>query len=186
MDDYIFKSERLGFRSWRIEDLPEMSRINADKEVMQFFPALLSRQQTLEFMERMQKMYEERGYCFFAVDQLLSGVLIGFIGLSQTVFEADFTPCTDIGWRIKRSEWQKGYATEGATACLNFAFNQLGLEKVHALAPVVNVSSERVMKKIGMSRVKTFVHPQLLSYDALKVCVLYQKVAPCVNKRLEG
>src|SRR5580698_8035695 len=100
MREYLFKSERLGFRNWQKADLPLLAEINADPEVMKFFPGIHNLAQTGSFIERMQKHLVDKGYCYYAVDKLVDGSFIGFIGLSQQTFEADFTPCIDIGWRL--------------------------------------------------------------------------------------
>ena len=80
----------------------------------------------------------------------------------------------DIGWRLNSNEWNNGYATEGAKKCLDFAFNNLNILKINAIAPIVNVKSEHVMIKIGMSKVRNFIHPKLIENDRLKMCVLYE------------
>lgn len=175
MTEYIFKSDRLGFRNWKETDIKSMAEINSDKDVMEFFPRRQTEKETLEFIQRMQHQYSEKGFCYFAVDKLENKEFIGFIGLSEQDFESDFTPCIDIGWRLKKSEWNKGYATEGAKACLNFSFNQLKLAKISSIAPVANYKSELIMKKIGMHKVKIFDHPKLLNDNRLKKCVLYEK-----------
>ncbi|PYF72987.1 GNAT family N-acetyltransferase [Pedobacter nutrimenti] len=171
---YIFTSERLGFRNWLMTDVEIMAEINSDEEVMEFFPGTKSRQETTEFIERMQHQFQEKGFCYYAVDKLETSEFIGFIGLSEQVFAADFTPCIDIGWRLKRAQWNKGYATEGAKRCLDYAFNQLKLEKVMAIAPTVNLKSEQVMKKIGMKKTKNFNHPGLADHKRLQECTLYE------------
>jgi RimJ/RimL family protein N-acetyltransferase len=173
MRSYLFKSARLGFRNWQEGDIDKLAAINADKEVMKFFPSLRTWQETGSFIERMQKQFEEKGYCYFAIDTLDEETFIGFIGLSEQNYVADFTPCIDIGWRLAKTAWNKGYATEGAKKCLEFAFQTLHLEQVYAIAPVVNAKSEHVMKKIGMRKVKTFDHPHMLNNDLLRKCVLY-------------
>ena len=173
MKNYLFKSNRLGFRNWLDTDLENLAAINADKEVMEFFPCTRTREETMAFIQRMQKQYEEKGYCYFAVDTLVDGNLIGFIGLSEQNYVADFTPCIDTGWRLAKSAWNKGYATEGAKRCLEFGFETLHLDKIYAIAPVVNTKSQRVMMKIGMHKVKTFDHPQLLDNAGLRKCHLY-------------
>lgn len=174
MKPYIFKSERLGFRNWFSADIEQLSEINADPTVMEFFPGLPTKAQTIEFIERMQKQFVEKGFCYFAVDKLEDGEFIGFIGVSEQTFESDFTPCMDIGWRLSAKEWNKGFATEGAKKCLDYAFNQLKLEKVISICPKINLPSENVMKKIGMKKVKEFDHPKLLNDDRLRECVLYE------------
>ena len=122
---YLFKSERLGFRNWRESDQKILAEINSDPVVMHYFPAVKSENETKTFIEKMQKQFSEKGFCYFAVDELEKGELIGFIGLSEQTFESDFTPCIDIGWRLKKEEWNKGFATEGAKGCLDYAFNHL-------------------------------------------------------------
>jgi len=173
---YIFKSARLGFRNWLATDLEEMAAINADKEVMEFFPRLATKEETANFIHRMQRQFTDKGFCYFAVDKLENNEFIGFIGLSEQTFEAHFTPCIDIGWRLSKTAWNKGFATEGAARCLEFAFHDLNLQKVVAVAPKINVRSEQVMKKIGMKKLGEFEHPLLGDCERLKDCVLYEKV----------
>src|SRR5215217_2088036 len=117
MSDYIFRSERLGFRNWQESDIIPMAAINADPEVMRYFPAIQTTSQTQDFIQKMQLQFQERGYCYFAVELLKTNTLIGFTGLSDKTFESDFTPCIDIGWRLGTAHWNKGYATEGAARC---------------------------------------------------------------------
>ncbi|MCP4458773.1 MAG: GNAT family N-acetyltransferase [Cytophagales bacterium] len=173
-NQYLFESERLGFRTWHGSDIANMAEINADPTVMEFFPSTQTLEQTQEFIERMRKNYNKSGYCYFAVDKLENGKFIGFIGLSNQDFKSDFTPCVDIGWRLKQSEWGKGYATEGAKRCLNFAFNELKLNIIKSHAPVLNLKSKQVMKKLGMNKVQTFNHPLLAGDERLQECVLYE------------
>ena len=171
---YIFKSERLGFREWQETDVELMAEINSDPAVMEFFPGIPDRSQTLSFIENMRKQFADKGFCHFAVDKLNSQKIIGFIGLSEKTFEADFTPCVDIGWRLSSIEWNRGYATEGARECLTYGFNELNIKKIYSIAPVINLKSEGVMKKIGMKKVKEFKHPLLLDDKRLQDCVLYE------------
>lgn len=171
---YLFKSERLGFRKWISSDLSEMAKINADPEIMKFFPKTQTTEETQSFIERMQKQFTEFGYCYFAVELLADSEFIGFIGIAYQTYQADYTPCTDIGWRLSKKHWGKGYATEGAKRCLEYAFQNLGLIKIFSIAPKTNENSEAVMTKIGMSKVKEFDHPLLLDNNRLKVCVLYE------------
>ena len=176
MDDpysYFFTSQRLGFRSWSETDIQLMAEINADPEVMAFFPAIQSLPQTTDFIKRMQAQQASKGYCYFAVDRLDNKEFIGFIGLTDQSYEADFTPCVDIGWRLKRSAWNNGFAREGAASCLAYAFTVLALERVYSVAPKVNVRSEHIMQRIGMHKVKEFIHPMLRDDERLGQCILY-------------
>jgi RimJ/RimL family protein N-acetyltransferase len=175
MDAYLFTSKKLGFRNWTQLDIERLHEINVDEEVMQFFPATQTKKQTENFILKMQNQYLKKKYCYFAVETLVSKEFIGFIGLSLQTFESDFTPVIDIGWRLHRKFWNKGYATEGAKRCLEYSERQLKVTKVIAIAPKINHSSIRVMQKIGMTKVKDFIHPALSEFPNLKECVLYQK-----------
>lgn len=172
--DYLFKSERLGFRNWLESDIDRLAEINSDKKVMEFFPGIISKDQTIEFIEKMQQQFTDKGFCYFAVDKLENNELIGFIGLSEKSFEAEFTPCIDIGWRLNSKEWNKGYATEGAKRCLEYAIEVLKLGKVVAIAPKINIKSERVMEKIGMKKIVEFEHSLLINDEKIRDCVLYE------------
>ncbi len=174
LNSYLFASSRLGFRNWTSKDVDHLHLMCTDKEVMEFFPDIWSLNQTDQFVKRMQQSFVDNGYCYFAVDILKSKKFIGFIGLSLQTFEAEFTPCIDIGWRLKKSAWDNGFATEGAKACLNFAFKKLNLKSVVAIAPALNQKSQQVMKKIGMTEQATFLHPAIEDDNPLKKCVLYE------------
>ncbi|MEW7279332.1 GNAT family N-acetyltransferase [Aquimarina sp. 2201CG1-2-11] len=174
MSTYIFQSERLGFRNWSLDDLEILSQINNDDAVMEFFPFKPSLEDTKAFIIRMQEQYAQKGYCYFAVDIIDTNECIGFIGLSEQTYLKELGSFVDIGWRLKKSIWNKGYATEGAKACLEYGFDQIGLESIYSIAPEINVKSELIMKKIGMQRIKTFEHPKLLNDTRLKNCVLYK------------
>lgn len=171
---YIFTSDRLGFRNWDLTDIDKMHEINSDEKVMEFFPSIQTKQQTTEFVERMIKQYNDKCFCYFAVDKLEDNQFIGFIGLSEQTYEADFTPCVDIGWRIKSSEWNKGFASEGAKKCLDYALNELKLENVYSIAPKINTKSEHIMKKIGLKKQYEFEHSLLTNNDRLKTCILFK------------
>ena len=89
-------------------------------------------------------------------------------------FESEFTPNVDIGWRLKKTAWGKGYATEGAKKCLEIAFNELKLNKIIATCPLLNKNSEKIMKKIGMYKVGEFKHSKLTAYPEIQTCLLYE------------
>jgi len=171
---YLFTSERLGFRTWTDTDLPAMAAINSDPEVMEFFPALRSREETAAALQQYRAMYKEQGYCFYAVETLKGQQFIGFIGLFRITYEAAFTPCVEIGWRLSRAAWGKGYATEGARRCLDHAFNTLHLDSVKAITTVLNQRSIHVMEKCGMKLLLEFNHPLLAAHPRLQSCVCYE------------
>jgi len=174
--DYLFTSERLGFRNWKISDLEEMSVINADVDVMKHFPQTLTKEETAAFIDRQKAHYEKFGYNYFATEVLESGEFIGFIGFSALDFEAEFTPATDIGWRINKSAWGKGFATEGAKRCLEFAFKELQLTRIVSIFTEMNQKSEKVMQKIGMIKKGSFNHPKLKDFPKYEHCIWYELV----------
>jgi RimJ/RimL family protein N-acetyltransferase len=161
---YIFKSERLGFRNWINSDLKELAEINSDPEVMEHFPSTLNEKETEDLLQRLIKHYDEKGYTYYATEILKTGELIGFIGLAYQTYKTEFSPATDIGWRLKKSAWGKGYATEGAKRCLEYAFNELKINKIFSICTINNNKSENVMKKIGMIKKGEFNHPELIDY----------------------
>lgn len=170
---HLFTSPRLGFRTWQDSDLDVFSAMNSDPETMKYFEKPLSKDESKAMMERMNKMYEDKGYCYFAVELLETGELLGMIGMGWKTFEAEFTPCVDIGWRIRKEFWNRGYSTEGASRCLDFA-KELGIQKVLSFASSDNKASIRVMQKIGMEYWLDFDHPDLKKSKHLNPCSLYQ------------
>ena len=179
MENYLFKSERLGFRDWTEKDKPKMAVINADSKVMKFFPGIQDKEETEQFIDRMKHQFSENGFCYFAVDKLENNEFIGFIGLTEQNFKSDFTPCVDNGWRLAQKEWGKGYATEGAKKCLELAFKELNLNEVISICTEKNTRSEKVMKKTGMEKIGEFVHPKLMEYLQYRKCICYR-----INKKM--
>jgi RimJ/RimL family protein N-acetyltransferase len=171
---YFFKSERFGFRNWTQADLPEFTAMNADKDVMECFPEQLTLEQSAEFLDRLLKHYEKHKYNYFATEVLETGEFIGFIGLAYQTYDSPFTPATDIGWRLKKSAWRKGYATEGAKRVLEYGFNNLKLNRIVSSCTLVNTPSENVMKKIGMTKMGFFEHYKLKKIPRLRKCVWYE------------
>lgn len=172
--DYFFVSERLGFRKFRDSDLEPFFKMNADSEVMKFFPSTLDTEETQSLIMRINAHIDENGFGFFAIDLLSENRFIGFIGLKRTNFKADFTPCIEIGWRLDKEFWNKGLATEGATRCLEFAFLNLKLNEVYSFTSLLNKPSERIMQKIGMAKISEFDHPLVEKGSRLKKHCLYK------------
>lgn len=170
---YTIQTERLGLRNWKDSDLKAMTALNKDPKVMQYFPSMPDEAATLAYIKRMQAQFAKTQYCYFAAEILATQEFIGFIGLMYQDYEAEFTPCVDIGWRLKQTAWGKGYATEGAKTCLGYAFNNLKIDTIYSVAPLVNTPSISVMKKIGMSLSSTFKHPKLGNFPVLETCALY-------------
>src|SRR5688572_12540811 len=172
--NYIFESDRLGFRLWRESDLDQLAKMNADPEVMEFFPRTQTREESAAYIDGASASQAERGFCFWPVEEKGTGDFIGFIGLGVPRFESYFTPCIEIGWRLDKKYWNRGYATEGACACLEYGFNELGFTEVLSFTAVTNIRSERVMQKIGMEKIGEFDHPSVEPSSSLYRHVLYR------------
>ncbi|MDT7832111.1 GNAT family N-acetyltransferase [Flavobacteriaceae bacterium S356] len=172
--EYVFTSDRLGFRTWEASDVIKMFEISSDPKVMQHFPSTQSKEYTANFIKKMQDQFNKNGFCYFAVEILETGHFIGFIGCCEQTYEIDFNPSVDIGWRLHKNFWGKGYATEGAKACLEYMFNVLKLKKIVSVATKENTPSIGVMKKIGMHKIKEFTHPLLRDFPEYQNCVLYE------------
>lgn len=174
MKNYIINTERIGLRNWLEEDLNPFIDMNQDEQVMEFFPEKLSSSESERFFRKVIPLIEERGYAWFAAEHLEDNAFMGFVGLSHPSFEADFTPCLEIGWRLRSEFWGQGLATEAAQACLDFAWEDLKEKEVYSFTAVLNKRSEKVMQKIGMERVGEFNHPDVPEGNPLVPHVLYK------------
>lgn len=143
---------RLRLRAWQASDLQAFAALNAAAEVMTFFRAMLTRRQSDDFARAADKKLRDRGFGLWAVETRGGASFIGFVGLDETNFPAHFTPCIEIGWRLARHHWGRGYATEAAKAALGFAFGSLGIEEVVSFTAHHNLRSRAVMERIGMHR----------------------------------
>jgi RimJ/RimL family protein N-acetyltransferase len=172
----MIETERLLLRPWCDTDREPFHRLNADPRVMEFFPAIPTREQSDALVARCQQHFDLHGFTFFAAELRETGDLIGFIGIFHTPFEAHFTPCVEIGWRLAFEHWNRGLATEGARAVLRYGFEQLRLAEIVALTAPDNVRSRRVMEKLGMTRnpADDFDHPRIPEGHPQRRHVLYR------------
>lgn len=179
----VLETNRLRLRPWKDEDLIPFAALNADPRVMEFFPKTLSLEETAYFINVIKSRFDRDGFCFFAVELKASQEFIGMIGLNIPTFSTSFTPCVEIGWRIAYDHWNKGYATEGALACLDYGFNTLKLAEILSWTAVLNKASQRIMEKIGMHRdlKGDFDHPSLPDGHLLQRHVLYRLKTPIKN-----
>ncbi|EAF1784388.1 N-acetyltransferase [Listeria monocytogenes] len=170
-----FETERLIARDYLASDYLPFSQMNADEQVMKYFPARLTQNESNAFLDRIQEELKSLGYGLFAIEVKSMGEFIGFTGFHEATFEATFTPCTEIGWRLKLSAWNQGYATEAALGALAFAEEINTINEIYSFTAVLNKPSENVMKKIHLTKIATFEHPALVNGDPLKPHVLYKK-----------
>lgn len=174
MTTRYFETPRLILRDWQDSDLFPFTEINGDTEVMEYFVKPLTAAESSAFFLRIRDELSELGYGLYAVERKADGKFLGLTGLHRISFEADFTPGTEIGWRLIREAWGNGYATEAAAACLEYADKRLGLREIYAFTTLRNRRSERVMQKAGMQRIGTFDHPLLDTRHPLRKHVLYK------------
>lgn len=174
------RTERTVLRRWRDSDRGPFAALNADPEVMQHFPALLSREASDQLAERIQQHFVTHGFGPWAVEVPGVAGFVGYVGLAVPAFEAPFTPCVEIGWRIARAHWGHGYVTEAAQAALAFGFDQFHLKEVVSFTVPGNLRSRRVMERLGMTHDprEDFQHPSLPDGHPLRTHVLYRKRAP--------
>lgn len=175
-------------RRWVETDRDPFAQMNADPEVMAYFPGLLSREESDSLVDRIEAGFEAHGFGVWALDVAVNGEFIGFTGLAIPDFDAEFTPAVEVGWRLARPAWGKGYATEAGRAALEVAFDELGLVEVVSFASQVNVRSQAVMRRLGMTHdpVDNFPHPRLPMGHPLRHHVLYRIVQPAARSRSLG
>ncbi len=169
------ETDRLLLRKWIEQDLAILAVLNSDPEVMKYLPALLSREESKAMAEKCKSLISERGWGFWAVEQKSSGKFIGFVGLHTSKSNLPFSPCVEIGWRLLKDCWGKGYATEAAQEALVFAFNTLKLKEVVSFTAISNSRSRSVMDRLGFSNThQNFEHPGLKKSHLLSAHVLYK------------
>jgi len=168
------ETQRLILRDWEKTDLELFRQLNSDEKVMEYLPKTLSYEETDLFYETIRKEFRDYNFGLYAVEVKDNKEFIGFIGFHRATFDSDFTPCIEIGWRLRKDAWGKGYATEGGKACLQFGFEELGFEEVYSFTAQINGPSQNVMEKLGMSYVKDFNHPKVDSHSSLYKHVLYK------------
>jgi len=188
----VLRTERLILRPWRDDDLAPFAELNADPAVMEHLPGTLSRAESDAFAARVRSEMAERGFGLWAIETPGVAPFIGFTGLAVPRFEAHFTgkrsaqrgrspsgvihDCVEVGWRLAREHWGRGYAPEAAGKALAYAFGPLGLDEIVSFTAVGNLRSRRVMEKLGMTRdpADDFDHPSLAPGHPLRRHVLYR------------
>jgi ribosomal-protein-alanine N-acetyltransferase len=175
-------TQRLELRRWRDDDLAPFAAMNADPEVVEHFLAPLDPAASDAMVGRIEAQFDSVGYGLWAVEVRATGEFIGFTGLAVQTFPAHFTPAVEVGWRLQRSAWGHGYATEAALASLAAGWDA-GLTEIVSMTATTNVRSQRVMERIGMTRdpADDFDHPSIPAGHRLQRHVLYRIQAPSVT-----
>jgi RimJ/RimL family protein N-acetyltransferase len=165
---------RLRLRQWVDTDLEPFAALNADPQVMAFFPSVLERAHSDAMAAHCRDEIEARGWGFWAVELRSTGEFIGFAGLQEPLLPMPFDPAVEVGWCLARAHWGHGYATEAATHALSVGFDWLGLERVVSFTTLGNERSVAVMRRLGMTPLMArFEHPALPVDSPLRPHCLY-------------
>lgn len=170
----ILTTARLRLRSWRESDHEPFAAMNADERVMEHFPRPLDRGQSDAMAARASAHLDSRGWGLWAVETRDSGRFIGFAGLAAPAWQAQFTPCIEVGWRLAIDAWGHGYATEAAREAVHFGFDEAGLAEIVSFTSLANTRSIAVMERLGMRRDGEFDHPMIAEGHRLRRHVLYR------------
>lgn len=172
------RTDRLRLRRWLPTDRAPFAALNADPRVVEYLPGALSREESDALVAQIEAHFDQHGFGLWAVEICNVASFAGFVGLRVLRFQAHFTPCVEIGWRLDAEYWGHRYATEGARAVLAFGFEVLGLEEIVSFTVPGNASSRRVMERIGMTHnpADDFDHPLLPDGHPLRRHVLYRIV----------
>lgn len=162
------ETERLLLRQWRADDREPFARMSADPEVMAHFPGTLVRAEADRIVDVVEAEIATHGYGFWALESRTTGDFLGFTGIRAPRDALPFSPCIEVGWRLARDSWGKGYATEAARAALDFGFTRLGLPEIVSFTAVRNERSRRVMQRLGMIERGEFDHPALPADSPLR------------------
>ncbi|QIL46867.1 GNAT family N-acetyltransferase [Vagococcus coleopterorum] len=178
MTEKMIETERLIIRVMVESDLENIVKLNADEQVMTYFPSVMSKEESVEFLTKVLAHQGEHGYSFYAVELKGTNQFIGIVSLVTVGFESDIQGQVEIGWRFLPEYWGKGYAQEAAQATLNYGHEHFGIEIIYAFTATINQPSENLMKRLGMKKVGEFAHPKMNDDSPLKQHVLY-----CNQKR---
>ena len=153
-----------------------LAAMNADPRVMEFFPAPLAPYHSAAMLLRIEEAFERDGYGLWVVEVPGETAFAGFVGLAPVDLEMPFAPAVEVGWRLARRHWGRGFAIEGATVATRYAFQELSMPSLVAYTAEGNVRSRRVMERLGMTRqaADDFLHPSLAADDPLAAHVVYQ------------
>ena len=168
-------TDRLLLRRWTAADRAPFAALNADPEVMRWFPAPLTRGQSDALAAGIEEDLARQGWGLWALEERATGRFIGFTGLNRPTFEAPFVPAVEVGWRLARAAWGQGLATEAGRAAIAFGFAELALDEIVSFTAVGNARSRAVMARLGMRHDEAgdFDHPRVAG-ERLRRHVLYR------------
>lgn len=172
----FFETERLTLRPPVARDLDFLSEMNQDPDVMAFMPSLMNREESERQLRRMSRHFQDWGFGIWLIERRNGGEPLGLAGLQKVDFEAPFAPAVEVAWRLVRSQWGNGYASEAARAALRFGFEALGLPEIVGFTTAANERSIAVFRRIGMPRDSAFdfEHPKLEPHHPLRPHVFFR------------
>ena len=167
------RTDRLLLRRWFDSDREPFATLNADPETMRFFPETLDRQASDAFVDRIEARFEQQGFGLWALEVTETGEFIGFTGLNPLPDGVPGAGGIEVGWRLARHAWHRGYATEAAKAALDVAFGRVGMREIWSMTAVLNEPSQAVMRRLGLSEIARFDHPGIPVGHPLRPHVTY-------------
>lgn len=171
---YSIETPRILLRQWQEKDYDEFARMNADTDVMRYFPSLLTREQSDALTDKFAGLIAQNGWGFWVAVRKNDDRFLGLVGLNFAD-DLPLAPCMEVGWRLDKPYWGHGYASESGAAALHFAFSQLDQKRVAAFTAVSNLPSQQVMRRLGMIDKKAnFLHPRVPEDSGLQEHVYYE------------
>jgi len=181
-------------RRWREDDREPFAAMNADPEVMRYFPAPLDRAASDALVDRIEDLFGRQGFGLWALEvagpepagpepagpesastePASTGEFIGFTGLNPMPPGVPGAGGLEVGWRLARHAWHHGYATEAAVAAAGVAFEGAGVAEIWSMTAVANVPSQAVMRRLGMTLHTRFDHPAIEAGHPLRPHVAYR------------
>lgn len=156
------ETERLRLRPPMMGDFEDLSLLQQDPEMMRYISDghLSTAEETRSWLTWHADLWREAGFSIWAADLKQEGKFIGWLGVSEPMWFPEVMPTPEIGWFIDRAYWGQGLATEGALAAIQFAFTRLEIDRLIGIYNAQNLTSGRVMEKIGMTFWKELPHPR--------------------------
>ena len=170
----VIRTDRLIMRRWREADRQPFAALNADPEVMYYFPAPLDRAASDAMVDRIEGLFLRQGFGLWALEVSATGEFIGFTGLNPMPDGVPGAGGMEVGWRLARGAWHQGYATEAAVAAAGVAFGGAGLAELWSMTAVGNQPSRAVMRRLGMTLHAHFDHPGVAAGHPLRPHVAYR------------
>lgn len=172
------RTKRLVMRRWRDADRAPFAALNADPEVMRYFPATLDRAASDAQLTIIEARFDYQGFGLWALELASTGQFIGFTGLNPMPDGVPGAGGMEVGWRLARAAWHQGYATEAATAAVDVAFTGAGLAELWSMTAVLNEPSQAVMRRLGMTWYGAFEHPRIEPGHPIRPHVVYRLPRP--------